>query len=201
MNWFSTSVKRWLELRRLDRAAHHRSRPRACAMVSHDDHRAVWRVLVPGRPQCFICASSGHLNREMFVVQVDTKMLYRTWLAGTSTSGVRRSGPCVLRDEMAAEPGFDEAQRDFARGLQSPVPLIEVRIWRERRKVRIAFVASMASAFWLIANRAPAFPVEVVGHDAADLLYRLAGCGPAPLPFETLFTSKGRVDDRQRQFD
>ncbi|HCM7206543.1 TPA: fertility inhibition factor FiwA [Salmonella enterica subsp. enterica serovar Typhimurium str. D23580] len=185
-----TALGRARELRQLDRARS--SRPRGCELVKLDHDKAVWRVPVPGQDDRFMSARSGGIDREKFVVQVDTELFYRTWLAGTSAWGKRDSGDCVLRSEMPADYKYRHAVSGFSQGPENPVPLAEVDAWRDGGKVRVGFTNGITRTFWLIANRAPAFPVEVVGRQAAELLHHAAGFGPAPVCYETMFAAGQR---------
>lgn len=197
--WVSRVLDRALELRRLERKARNLSRPRGCEMVKHNDHRAVWRVPVPGTPDRFMSASSGHTNRETFVVQVEAELFYRTWLAGTPMWGRWRLDDCVPRTTMPNDHSYPFAESSFAYSRIKPVPLAEVAAWIKRGRMRVAVLNGVGTMFWLLANHAPVFPVKVRGHDAADLLYRSVGCGPAPLCFAHLFMSEGVSDDRYRE--
>lgn len=161
-------------------------------MVRLDDDKAVWRVPVPGEDDRFMSAKSGGIDREKFVVQVDTELFYRTWLAGTSAWGKRDSADCVLRSEMPGDYKYPHAVSGFSQGRDNPVPLAEVNAWRDGSKVRVGFTNGITRTFWLIANRAPAFPVEVRGRQAAELLHRAVGFGAAPVCYEKLFAAAPR---------
>lgn len=168
-------------------------------MVRHSDHRAVWRVRVPGQSSRYLSARSSGDDRERFVVHVDTELFYRTWLAGARSCGPRRLRQCVLRADMPESHIYAEAEESFAGGHERPVPLPLVEVWRERSKVRLRVLEGAGCAFWLIANRAPSFLIAVRGHDAAELLHRYVGCSPAPLCFANLFTTHEVATERQRQ--
>jgi hypothetical protein len=185
-----TALGRARELRQLDSAPG--SRPKGCELVKLDDDKALWRVPVPGEADRFMSAKSGGIDREKYVVQVDTELFYRAWLASSSAWGKRDSTDCVLRAEMPADYKYHHAVSGFAQGRDNPVPLAEVDAWREDGKVRVGFTNGITRTFWLIANRAPAFPVEVRGRDAAQLLHHAAGFGPAPVCYETMFAAAHR---------
>ncbi|WP_367899679.1 hypothetical protein [Xanthomonas oryzae] len=174
-----TALGRARELRQLDSARS--SRPEGCELVSLDHDKAVWRVPVAGEADRFMSANFGGTDHDKFVVQVDTELFYRTWLGCTSAWGKRDSADCVLRSEMRADYKYQYAVGGFSHGRDNPVPLAEVDAWREGGKVRVGFTNGITRTFWLIANRAPAFPVEVRGRDAAELLHHTAGFGPAPV--------------------
>lgn len=198
-NWLTATVARALELHRLDAGIHSRARSRGCEMVRHSDHRAVWSVRVPGQSSRYLSATSSGTDRERFAVHVDTELFYRTWLAGARSCGRRRIQQCVLRADMPRSDLYAGAVEDFAISREMAVPLPEVEAWLERSKVRLGVLGGAGRAFWLIANRAPAFPIAVRGHDAAELLHRYVGCSPAPLCFANLFTTHEVATERQRQ--
>lgn len=195
--WIGRALTRAFELKRIDRKAHDRTRAQGCEMVGHTDHRAVWRIRAPGLPDGFMTAISGNGNRDKHVVHVDTELFYRAWLATTPTHWTPREEDCVVRAEMPKARLYSVAHSRFVHSSRKPVPLAEAIVWVERGTLRVGVVSGITSAFWLIANRAPSFPVEVQGYDSATRLYESVGCGPAPLSFKNLFEFEAGVDDRQ----
>ena len=94
-----------------------------------------------------------------------------------------------IRAEMPADHKYEHAADGFSHGFKNPVPLAEVEAWRHNGKVRIGFSNGITRTFWLIANRAPAFPIEVHSLESAELLHRAVGFGPALICYETIFAA------------
>ncbi|WP_322075473.1 plasmid fertility inhibition factor family protein [Burkholderia cenocepacia] len=182
-------LERVYDLARTPGKEHAHSSRAGCELVKVDTVRATWRVPMPDGTECFMCAKSGGLNEEKFVVHVDANAFYRTWLASAPAFPQQNSSDCVPRSRMPLDSKFKDAVEGFADSADSPVPLAEVRASSEgsKGKVRIGFTNGITRTYWLLANRAPAFPVEVLGRDAAELLHRSCGIGPAPTSFTTLF--------------
>lgn len=176
------TLARARELRYIDREKCSSSQPRGCEMVKYDEMSVVWRVPVADQTDRFMSARSSCLNREKFVVQVDTELFYQMWLAGSSAWGKRESVDCVLRAGMPADHKYEHSADGFSHGLKNPVPLAEAGAWRHNGKARIGFSNGITRTFWLIVNRAPAFPIEVHSLESAELPHRqisFANVGPS----------------------
>jgi len=176
------SVARAAELRNLERQVATSPRARACSIHEITRERAVWRVPVPGQPDRYISASAGHAGDETFAVHVDADAFYLAWL--------RSDEQCVVRAQMPRDYKYAYAVDGFAQGSANPVPLADVGAWNdERGRTHIGFTNGITRSFWLIANRAPSFPVQVYGRESAELLHRTAGTTQGPVCYADLFTS------------
>lgn len=181
------AVRRYLELRRLDKSSSNRQSPVECKLVSVSYRTALWCVPIPGQSDVFMSTCSAAIDDEFFVVHVDTEAFYRHWLAGAPLNGKRRSADCKLRCEMPSDYKYEGAVRGFSHGQTNPVPLADAGAWLDGKKARIGFTNGITRTFWLISNRAPAFPIQVHGEESAKLLHKIAGLGSGPLCFESLF--------------
>ncbi|MDZ6457374.1 hypothetical protein U4U03_22645 [Escherichia coli] len=180
------------ELKELDVSVVGRPRPAPAELVQVDAREAVWRVPVPGQADRFMSAKPGAINDEMFVVRVDTEAFYRAWLRSSSTGRETRSDNCPLRSEMPQDYKFKHAVQGFAHGRENPVPLAFAGAHQERHRVDIGFSNGVTRSFWLIANKAPSFPIQVHGRESAELLNKVCGLDPAPLSFTELFAQAQR---------
>lgn len=115
----SYAVRRYLELRRLDRISSTRQSPAECRLISVSFGTALWCVPIPRQKDVFMSTSSGAFDNEFFVVQVDTEAFYRHWLAGSPLIGRRRSADCKLRCDMPSDYKFGNAVKGGAWPEQS----------------------------------------------------------------------------------
>lgn len=187
LNKIRRSFARRRELKELDSSVMSRPKPKPPELVQLDVLKAVWRVPVPGQADRFMSADPGAINQEMFVVRVDTEAFYRAWLRSSSTGRETRSDNCLLRSEMPQDYKFKHAVQGFSHGKENPVPLAFAGAHQERDRVDIGFSNGVTRTFWLIANKAPSFPVQVHGRESAELLNKVAGLDPAPMSFAELF--------------
>lgn len=187
----SSRIARWMELRRLDQVLKNRPAPAVPRLVKLDATVAVWRVLVPGQASRFMSAQPPGTGSEKYVVLVDAERFYRAWLAGDGSA--RRPDRCLVREEMPDDYKYSGAVAGFSQGIGNPVPLAYAGAMREGPRVGIGFTNGITRTFWLLANRAEAFPVMVCGRESAELMHKAAGL-QAPMLYEDLFR-----EPRQRQ--
>ncbi|ELM8940453.1 hypothetical protein Q2R95_004367 [Escherichia coli] len=192
LNRIRRAFARRRELKELDASVVSRPRPAPAELVQVDAREAVWRVPVPGQADRFMSAKPGAINDEMFVVRVDTEAFYRAWLRSSSTGRETRSDNCLLRSEMPQDYKFKHAVQGFAHGRENPVPLAFAGAHQERDRVDIGFSNGVTRSFWLIANKAPSFPIQVHGRESAELLNKVCGLDPTPLSFSELFAQAQR---------
>ena len=135
--------------------------------------RLLWCLPVPGKPDAFMRLDAGQADHDRFVVPVNAKAFNRLWLAGGLNSPERPDG-CLLRKDMTSDSKYRHAVEGFAAGRDSPVPLANVALERERTP-SVRFNDGVTRTLWLLANNVAAFPVLVAGEDNAKALAKLAG--------------------------
>jgi len=172
--------KRRLELHRMSKAALTHVAPEQSELVFVDHNRATWRIEVPGQNDRFMSLRSG-AGDDFYVVHVDTERFYRTWLNCSPALRGIRCCDCVLRENMPNDYKYHWAVDGFSHGIDIPVPLAYAGAWMDEDLARIGFTNGITRTFWLIANRAPTFPIEVHGKRSADLLHSLVGVGSGPV--------------------
>ncbi|CAE6824103.1 hypothetical protein R69658_05988 [Paraburkholderia aspalathi] len=190
------ALERSRELKQLERDTQILPRPDPCELARLDSQKAVWRVPVPGQADRFMSASSGGINQEMFVVQVDTEALYKSWLSGSPAVRQKRSDDCVPRSKMPADYKYKHAVDGFAQGEKNPVPLADAGVYHKGKAVHVGFANGITRTFWLIANRVPAFPILVHGLESANLLHKVAGLGVGPKSLAELFAPAQRQSEQ-----
>lgn len=164
----------------------------ACsAFIETADGRALWRVRVPGKPDRFMCLERGAADDDRFVVTVDAARFQRAWFA-TGLLGHDRGGFSTLcKRDMPSDYRYAHAARGFSHGRDNPVPLATAGANGAGEGAGLYFVNGVTRTMWLLANDAPAFPVEVFGRASAYCLHRLAGIGDAPISCADLFADDG----------
>jgi hypothetical protein len=174
------SIARASEIRTLERQVAASPRAKACSIHQLGHERVVWRVPVLGQADRYMSASASHIGSEMFAVHVDADAFYLAWL--------RSDDQCVLRSQMPCDYKYAYAVDGFAQGSSNPVPLADVGAWNdERGRTHIGFTNGITRSFWLIANGAPSFPVQVYGRASAEVLHRTAGTAQGPICYADLF--------------
>ena len=188
------SVWRWLDQRqiRVELAALDRkpepSPASAAELVHVRNHRALWRIAIPGRADRFMSLEKGGMDDDRFVVMADARRFYRAWLASSldAVHDRRDVTARVLRD-MPADYKYRYAVQGFAAGRSSPVPLATVGASEPGKGPAMHFTNGVTRTFWLLANGAASFPVETFYREDAMRLHRLVGLGANPLSCADLF--------------
>jgi hypothetical protein len=178
---------RQFELYQLARSAKDAERPEPPALVLLTIYKAVWEIQIPNQVSRFMSVNSGGLDDELFVVQVNAEAFYHAWLKSSPAIPKKNSTDCVPRSEMFADYKYKHAANGFLGGKENPVPLAEAYACRIDKKLDIGISSGITRSFWLIANRAVSFPVEVYGREAAELLNEAVGLDSAPQSLEALF--------------
>lgn len=181
------------ELRKLDCARATMPIPTPPALVDLGPSKAVWEIQVPGQACRFMSAASGSINDEFFIVNVGTELFYRTWLQSSPSVRVQRWEDCVLRSKMPHDYKYKHAIQGFSGGRENPVPLALCGAFMRGKRTHVGFTNGVTRTFWLIANQAVSFPVQVHGHESAELLNSIAGLDPVPTSFADLF-ARARAD-------
>lgn len=153
--------------------------PAAPELIEHSNHRAIWRVIVPGQHDRYMCARRYPYGDDTYIVQVNAEVFYRCWLASDAN--------CVPRAAMPDDRKFADAVNGFSHGRINPVPLANACIRLQGTATRIAFNNGITRTFWLLAQHVPAFPVEVYHRDVAELLNQVAGLGVPTVSNTALF--------------
>lgn len=180
-------IAKYVELHKLDHEAKTAKRPLPPNLISVDSFRAIWEVPMLGQASRFMSVKSGAINDEFFVVRVDTEAFYCTWLKSSPAIWERQDSDCVLRVDMPTDRKYKDAVEGFASGKENPVPLAHVVAYMDKNQAGIGFINGVTRSFWLIANRAPSFLVQVHGRESAELLNQLVGLDAAPMSFSELF--------------
>lgn len=184
---FEREVQR--EKQDLDRTLSARPAAAAPALVVCDERKAVWKISVPGQEDRYMCIRDGQTNSDAFVVTVDADKFYRTWLSRTMpVDAPSRQDECIFRDEMHRDYKYTSAAEGFAAGWGNPVPLAHCYVSKNADgQTTVGFTNGVTRTFWLLANRAESFPVQVRSEASARELHRVAGVGPAPSSVGELF--------------
>ena len=186
-SWITAELAKHRELRQLAAEASHRPRPIAPQLIGLDPYKATWLVPIPADRPRYMQATAGAIQDEIFVVMVDGEAFYHAWLRCSPSIRKRRGADCILRADMPADYKYKWAADGFSHGLENPVPLATCGAFQEGKGVGIGFTNGVTRTFWLLAHRAPAFPVEVYGRESAELLNQVAGIEAAPMSFAELF--------------
>lgn len=171
------------------------ARPAPPELEQATTQRATWRIAVSGQADRFMSTTPGAIDDQMFVVRVGTEAFYAAWLKSSAAQRERTSADCVLRKDMPADYKYHHAAEGFAAGSENPVPLALVRAQREGDGVGIHFINGVTRSFWLIANQAESFPVQVHGREAAELLNSTVGLDRAPQSLRQVF-AKARAEEQ-----
>lgn len=186
-------LSRHLELRHLRKVAQSHKTPEPPKLVKVDPFKAVWRVSIPNCEPRFMSVSSGAIDHEFFVVHLDAARFYHAWLKASPAITRRRSSDCICRSKMPSDYKYKWAVDGFSHGVNNPVPLAEAGAHvGTSGRLRLDFTNGVTRTFWLLANRCPAFPVEVYGEESAHLLHQAAGLGPGPTTLAELFSKTTR---------
>lgn len=153
------------------------------SVVEANEDEVVFEVPVTGQETRYMCAKASRIPERAFVVMVDANAFFNAWM--TCSQG--RPADCVPREEMPLDSKYDFAVNGFAAGRENPVPLAVCQPYEEDGKDMISFDNGVTRTFWLLANNAPVFPVQVYGQERADMLHRIAGADRAPHLFVDLF--------------
>lgn len=186
-------LSRHFELRQLRKAAQSHRSPESPELVKVDPFKAVWRVSIPNHAPRFMSVRSGAVNHEFFVVHLDAERFYHAWLKASPRISRRRGSDCICRSQMSADYKYKWAVDGFSHGVNNPVPLAEAGAHVDTGgQLCLGFTNGVTRTFWLLANRCPAFPVEVYGEESAQLLHQTAGLGPGPTTLAELFSKTTR---------
>lgn len=159
-------------------------------LESLNQFEAVWRVSIPDQPARFMSVSSGAIDQEVFVVHLDAERFYYAWLKASPIIYRRQPSDCICRDRMPNDYKYKWAVDGFSHGQSNPVPLAEAGAHIDYNgRLSIGFTNGVTRTFWLLANRCPAFPVEVYGEKSARLIHEVAGLGPSPISLADLFAT------------
>lgn len=163
-----------------------RQPPLAPMLVGLEDDKAIWRVTTTTAGDVYM--SMRHFKRdELYVVHCDAERFYLAWL---------HSGDhAIPRSAMPLDRKYERASMGFARACTptDPVPVAYPGVLERldaRGFPRIAFTDGVTRTYWLLANRAAAFPVRVWGASSAERLHQFAGLGEAPLDVKALFQQR-----------
>lgn len=137
----------------------------------HD--RAVWQIAVPAQGTRFMSVKLCGNTTNTYIVHVGGDAFYAAWL--TSSGGAARADACPVRSDMTRDRKFHWATRGFSHGLANPVPVALATAHRHGRRTRVGFVDGMTRTLWLLAHRAPSFPIAIQGQESAELLHAQAG--------------------------
>lgn len=159
--------------------------PQPATLVEVRNGRALWQITLGDGGACFMCLATNPESTS-FVVHVHADRFYRAWLAAGAFSD-RRPDACKLRDEMPSDYKFPAAARCMSIGAHNPVPLADGGAALTAAGVpEPSFVNGVTRTFWLLANHARAFPIEVSNEPAALALFAAAGLGQGPIPVPDL---------------
>ena len=143
---------------------------------------------MPGKPDAFMSLRSGSIDGGLSVVMLDAARLYRAWLRSSLKVGPNDRAVAVrLKRDMPRDYKYHAAIDGFAIGRDNPVPLATMAVNPPGTGPRVAFLNGVTRTFWLLANNASAFPVEVFHAASAERLHQLAGIGAGPLLCRDLF--------------
>lgn len=183
-------LSRHLELRQLRKAAQSHRSPELPALVKVDPFEAVWRVSIPNCEPRFMSVSFGAIDHKFFVVHLDAERFYHAWLKASPAITRRHGSDCICRSQMPSDYKPKWAVDGFSHGVNNPVPLAEAGAHVDTSgRLHLDFTNGVTRTFWLLANRCPAFPVEVYGADSASLLHHVAGIGPEPQSLAEVFSN------------
>lgn len=147
----------------------------------------VWEISLSGGRNVFTSITSNKMNDSIFVVHVDTERFYRLWLKDSSPWRRERRDNCPLRKHMPLDDAYDYASVAFSNSQASPIPLAEMGCGKPARRDTISFINGKTRTMWLIANRAPSFPIEVWGEKTAQILNKYYGLDATPRNLLELF--------------
>lgn len=188
--WLHRIATHKRELLRLRISLRSHPSPNPPSLEVLDRFKAIWRVNIPDQPARFMSVSSGAINQEAFVVHLDAQRFYYAWLKASPTIYRRRSSDCICREKMPSDSKYKWAVDGFSHKKSNPVPLAEAGAHIDHNgRLSIGFTNGVTRTFWLLANRCPAFPVEVYGEESARLLHEVAGLGSSPISLADLFAA------------
>lgn len=166
-------------------------KPEAATLVTLTDQAAKWRISIPDQPDRFMSAApTGHQDDEIFVVRVHADAFYAAWLKTGSPSKAEMADSCVVREDMRKDRKFKHAENGFACGKENPVPLPMVSLQLEDGKAGIRFTDGVTRCFWLLANKAKSFPVQIRGRDQAERLNAMVGLDPKAFSLAEVFSGQ-----------
>lgn len=117
---------------------------------------------------------TNYFNDKRAVVVVDSSKLLACWRAYPHSRE-----PVAFMDEAGwrKDYKFGDAEDGFVRGVENPVPLARVGVHPPvgtNGTTSVAFGNGITRTIWLLANGAPAFPIEC-STDEASALHTAAG--------------------------
>lgn len=117
---------------------------------------------------------TNYCNDKRAVVVVDSSKLLSCWRAYPHSRE-----PVAFMDEVGwrKDYKFGHAEGGFARGIENPVPLARIGVYPPvdtNGTASVAFSNGITRTIWLLANGAPAFPIEC-STDEASALHTAAG--------------------------
>jgi len=162
--------------------------PEPPKLIEVEEGVAVWQLQVPGQEPRFMSVRSGAINDEYYKVDVDAERFYRLWLR-SSFRDPWQQHRCPRRSAMVRDVKFKHAVKGFSLGPENPVPLADIEAWHdeERGGWTLGFTNGVTRTLWLLANRCPAFPVEVHGEEQAKQMHQLVGIGGRPVALAEIF--------------
>ena len=170
-----------VEYRRAARAAARAAAPAPPYLAWRDRGTVTWKLSMPASaPAVFMRAEGSPAEVDAFVVHVSGDAFYLAMLRAVRVLRTSAHGwSCMARADMHRDYKFHHAVDGFARTHESPVPLAEPVIEKDRHgKVIVSnFQNGITRTYWLLTNGCPAFPVVVRGEAQAELLATQAGVG------------------------
>lgn len=148
------------------------------SLILKNSDRAVWQISLENGQACYMLNNFSCMNHEYYLVHVDALYFYYYWLkASIADTGRHRLINCGLKRTMHLDYKFHHAIDGFKEGVANPVPLAEVTARDEQGTPYLGFINGVTRTFWLLANGALSFPVQVHGASAAQELFNHAGIG------------------------
>ncbi len=160
--------------------------PETPVLTSINHKSAVWEIALANSQTCSMRCDFGAIDQQIYVVMVDALKFYYYWLISSLyEETLRRSNHCVLIKDMPQDYKYKDAADGFA-NIESPVPLANISAGYVDDRPCLGFTNGVTRTFWLLANGAKSFPVEVYYEDAAKHLYDFAGIGEPPISYQHL---------------
>jgi len=154
--------------------------PASSRLIDTGLHGAIWEVPIPDREPVYMRLDRS-ADETSYAVHVDTELFYYYWLLTSRRTSYHK---CPPRQKMPLDRKYDQAVEGFDAGRKSPVPLARPHLHIREGLVSLLFTNGLTRSMWLIANRAPSFPVEVSSLVEAQLFQHILGTNEPPIELQ-----------------
>lgn len=156
-------------------------------LFAMNNKSAKWQIEMSDGTVRFMSNQFTAVDDEFYLVHVDALRFYQYWL-NSSIAHVdkHRSINCLVKKLMHTDYKYHRAVIGFSKGSSNPVPVAQVSAENKNGTPYLGFVNGVTRSFWLLANEAKSFPVEVHYERSAKELFNAAGVGESYIRYDKL---------------